>query len=517
MQSIAKPPESSAQTAKEDITRKQLRGSSLLLAGRLLGMGINFATQVLLVRYLSTADYGAWAYVLSVVAFCRTFASLGLQRAVPRFVPIYHEKHEYGRLFGTLLLVAGTIVLTSVVAIIGIYATPETISRFLSDERQPILLLAILVFLVPVEALDELFVALFASFASARAIFFRKHILGPGLKLIVVILLVVWQSQVTFLAYGYLTASTFGVLLYSGMLMRLLHRQRLLQHFQFQALQVPFKEIMAFTIPVFTTDLVSVVMSSVDVWLLGYFHNTTEVAFFRVVVPAADMNTLVMMSFSLLFTPAAARLFARGDYGGINRLYWQTAVWMAVLTFPIFAMTFSMAQPLTVFLYGMRYEQSGIIVALLSVGYYFNVALGFNGLTIRVLGKTRYIVIINVLAMVTNMVVNLLLIPPYGALGAAIGTTGTMIIHNIFKQTGLRLASGLSIFDRDYLPFYLLIAGSALGLFIIQLFIPSSIYVAVLLTGFVSLFVFAMSKKYLRISESFPELLKVPPLRIIFG
>jgi O-antigen/teichoic acid export membrane protein len=516
MQSVAKLPESSAYTGKEDITRKQLRGSSLLLAGRLFGMGINFATQVLMVRYLSTADYGAWAYVLSVVACCRTFASLGLQRAVPRFVPIYHEQHEYGRLFGTLFLVAGTIVLTGVAAIIGVYAVPETISHFLIDERQPLLLLSILVFLVPVEALDELFVGLFASFASPRAIFFRKHILGPGLKLIVVILLVVWQSQVTFLAYGYLIASTFGVLLYSGMLMRLLYHQGLFQHFQLQTLQVPFKEIMAFTLPVLTTDLVSVVMNSVDVWLLGYFHSTTEVAFFRVVVPAADMNTLVMMSFSLLFTPAAARLFARGDYSGINRLYWQTAVWMAVLTFPIFTMTFSMAQPLTVFLYGTRYEQSGIIVALLSLGYYFNVALGFNGLTIRVLGKTRYIVIINVLAAVTNLVVNLLLIPPYGALGAAIGTSGTMIVHNIFKQTGLRLASGLSIFDRDYLPFYLLIAGSALGLFLIQLFSASSIYVAVPLAGIVSLFVFAMSKKYLHVAETFPELLKLPLLQMIF-
>jgi O-antigen/teichoic acid export membrane protein len=515
MQSVAKPSESSEHIVKGDLTRKQLRGSSLLLAGRLLGMGINFATQVLMVRSLSTADYGAWAYALSVVAFWRTFASLGLQRAVPRFVPIYHEQHEYGRLFGTLFLVVGTIILTGVVAIVGIYAVPETISHFLSDARQPLLLLSILVFLVPVEALDELFVGLFASFASPRAIFFRKHILGPGLKLIVVILLVVWQSQVTFLAYGYLIASTFGVLLYSGMLMRLLHRQGLFERFHFQALKVPFKEIMAFTIPVLTTDLVSVVMNSVDVWLLGYFHNTAEVAFFRVVVPAADMNTLVMMSFSLLFTPAAARLFARGDYGGINRLYWQTAVWMAVLTFPIFAMTFSMAQPLTVFLYGARYERSGIIVALLSLGYYFNVALGFNGLTIRVLGKTRYIVIINVLAAVTNLVVNLLLIPPYGALGAAIGTAGTMIVHNIFKQTGLRLASGLSIFDRDYLPFYLFIACSALGLFFIQLFNISSIYIAVLLDGVVSLFVFTMSKKYLHIIETFPEIMNIPLLRFI--
>ncbi|MEK7730205.1 MAG: hypothetical protein AAB354_17485, partial [candidate division KSB1 bacterium] len=66
----------------KDPTRKQLRGSSLLLGGRMLSVGINFAAQVLLVRHLSTTDFGAWAYALSVVAFCQGFAVLGLDRAI---------------------------------------------------------------------------------------------------------------------------------------------------------------------------------------------------------------------------------------------------------------------------------------------------------------------------------------------------------------------------------------------------------------------------------------------------
>jgi O-antigen/teichoic acid export membrane protein len=67
-----------------DAARKQIRGSSLLLLGRVLSLGINFFTQVLMIRYLSTRDFGELAYGLAVVSFFRIFASLCLQDAIPR-------------------------------------------------------------------------------------------------------------------------------------------------------------------------------------------------------------------------------------------------------------------------------------------------------------------------------------------------------------------------------------------------------------------------------------------------
>jgi O-antigen/teichoic acid export membrane protein len=249
---------------------------------------------------------------------------------------------------------------------------------------------------------------------------------------------------------------------------------------------------------------------SADTLLLGYFHNPTEVALYRVVLPAAHFNKLVMTSFGFLFTPLAARLLAKNDFKAINDLYWRTAIWIGVLSFPIFALTFSMARPLTLLLYGDRYAASATFLQFISLGYYFSAALGFNGLTLKVLGKMRYIVTINVLAVIVNVGANLLLIPKYGALGAAIGTGGTMIVHNIFKQAGLRLASGISIFDRQYLPFYLIITGCALGLLLFTVLFGDNFYLAVPLVVLASLFVIRMCKDKLRVEETFPELLKLP-------
>jgi len=75
----------------------------------MLSLAVNFATQVLIVRYLSKADFGAFAYGLSIVSLGEALAVLGLDKAIARFLPIYEEHGAYGKLFGTLFMVGGTV------------------------------------------------------------------------------------------------------------------------------------------------------------------------------------------------------------------------------------------------------------------------------------------------------------------------------------------------------------------------------------------------------------------------
>lgn len=513
---------------KQSTTNRQIRGSSLLLVGRSLSMAVNFAIQVIIVRYLTKADYGAFAYVLSTfVLVGQSLATFGLDRALARFVPIYHEQGDYDKLFGTILLVVGTITALGLAMIAGVFMFQNSIGQLVigdqdGDRKLILALLLVMIGLAPIQALDDLMAALFAIFANPRSIFFRKYVLAPGLKLLVVLGLIFSQSNVFFLAQGYLAATTLGVVVYGTVLMRVLRKQGLFQHFNLKTIQFPWREVLAFTIPLLTSDLVYVVMNSSDGILLEHFHNVTEVAAFRVVQPAAVLNQFVLASFTLLFTPAAARLFARNDREGINTLYWQTAIWIAIISFPVFALTFSLAHPLTVLLYGQSYEQSWIILALLSFGYYFNAALGFNGLTLKVYGKLRYIVVINILAAVINIAINLLLIPRYGALGAAYGTCATMILHNILKQAGLGFGTGIKLFDWRYLKIYISIVVAALGLLVAQLVLaqvsgPWAGAIGFTFAIIASLLVLLLNRKSLNVGQNFPELLRFPLARRLLG
>lgn len=502
--------------ASDDSTR-QIRGSSILLAGKLISISLGLATQVLMVRYLSKAEFGAWGYALAVVSFFETFCTLGLARAQTRFIPIYHEKEEFDKLFGTIALMIITILSTSVLIISAIYLAPDLIAKLVSGNTQPVGLLFIMVFLVPVDAIDRVFEGLFASFINPKAIFFRKYILAPSLRLAVVLLLIALESTVTFVAYGYLAAASFGLLIYFTAFIKMMKKEGLLERFNLRNIRIPAWEIFSFTIPLMTSDLLTVLMHTSDTLLLGYFHDSSEIASYQAILPPVRINVMVMTSFAFLFTPLAARLFAKEDTAGINSLYWRTAIWLAVLTFPMFVVTFSLAEPLTLLLYGERYADSWIFLCILGFAYYCNAALGFNGVTLKVIGRVKYITLVNLTIAVVNIIANLLLIPRFGALGATIATAGSMIVHNIFKQAGLKYLGNLKLIETSYLPIYFMIFGGGIGLFLLQLFVQPHIFIMFAIAGLYSLALLRMSQSKLDVQTTFPELLKIPFMDKLLG
>src|SRR5687767_5841110 len=90
-------------------TSRHIRGSSLLLIGRVLSVALGFVIQVATVRYLSRSDYGAFAYALSVVALGSSATMFCLDKTLARLLPIYDERGDHRRIQGAVVLSAGMI------------------------------------------------------------------------------------------------------------------------------------------------------------------------------------------------------------------------------------------------------------------------------------------------------------------------------------------------------------------------------------------------------------------------
>jgi O-antigen/teichoic acid export membrane protein len=284
-----------------------------------------------------------------------------------------------------------------------------------------------------------------------------------------------------------------------------------------RTIQIPAREIFGFSLPLLMSNSVHILRGALVIILLERFHTTSEVANFRAVLPVGELNMLVYQSFTALFMPSAARMFARKEWSGINDLYWQTAIWIAVISFPILMLTFSLAQPLTILLFGDRYANSAIILAVLSLGYYFNAGLGFNNYTLRVFGKVRYIFMVDLILALVTIVVYWVLIPRYGAMGAALITSGSLIAQNLLYQIGLKLETDVSFFDWRYLRVYVTIILGATGMVLFQLFLHPPIYIAFGLAALISLLILRINHQALNVKETFPEILRFPLVHWFLG
>ena len=116
----------------------------------------------------------------------------------------------------------------------------------------------------------------------------------------------------------------------AGSVSRFLREAKVLDSLRARRIEIPLREIASYTLPLLTLDLVLLSMSSFDALLVGNIHGTESVAELRVVESTAKLNSLVFTTFSILFVPTAARLFARNDRAGMRDLYWRTAAWIAV-------------------------------------------------------------------------------------------------------------------------------------------------------------------------------------------
>jgi O-antigen/teichoic acid export membrane protein len=176
-------------------------------------------------------------------------------------------------------------------------------------------------------------------------------------------------------------------------------------------------------------------------------------------------------------------------------------------------MTGVFATTTAVTLYGDRYATSGAVLMVLSVGYYFSMALGYNVYVLQVYGRLRYLVLSNLAVVVCFVPLAIWLIREHGAVGAGIATAATMAAQNIANQVVLMVTMrNRGVVRTSYVAPYLVIVAVAVLLGAVNLVFQPGIFAALAVSSLAALLVLRLTRRWLNLAETFPELLRVPLL-----
>ncbi len=474
-------------------------GSLALLVGRFFALLINLSVQVLVVRFFTKLDYGAFAFALSIISMASTALALGMDKTLGRYVAIYHQNRDVPKLLGSMC-VAITLISAlgfTCVGCVGIVSLVFEIP-LLGDGLASGLLL-VLVVLAPLNALDSVVVALFGVFASPGSIVFRRHVVGPLLKLSSVVTVIVMSGSIYWLAAGHAIALSVGAVLGVVLLIRLLRQDDSLRGALRTRWEFPTRELLGHSLPLMSTDVVMLLRSSMAIIFLELLNGNVAVAEYRAVSPLARLNEVVVTTLAVMFLPAASRFFARQDARAINSMYWQSASTLAVLSFPIFAATCVLAEPLTVLLLGEEYRTSSTVLGILALSYYFHTSLGFNAQMLRVYGRVRILVANDVVAACVALLGYWLLVPLYGPVGAAMATAGSLVLHNLLNQFWLHRTTDVKSIDAGYLSTLASVVLATVLLVGAQRTLALNLAASLVLTAIVSLLVLYWNRNSLEL------------------
>ena len=501
----------------EGETAAHIRGSALFLVGRILDLGLDFTAHVLIVRYLAKSEYGAFAYALALVSLGATVAVFGLDKSMSRFLAMYQEQRRYGPLFGAIVVALATILILGLGTVIAVHTVAAFFPAALTDDPRALFFLGALIFLSPIQALDSMVVRFFPVFASPRSFFVRRYLLGPLVHLAIVVVLIAGSAESTLFAIGFVGAGLINLAISAVMLLRILTSEPLSLHFRRSELEWPVREILGYSVPLLASDVVLVLRGALVVVLLEFFQNTTDVADFRAVLPVARLNMVVFQTFTFMFMPLAARLFVREDREGLQDAFWRSSAWVTLISLPGFLLSFALAQPLVDAMFGPSYHDSAPILMVLSLGFFVTAVFGFGGLVLRTIGNVRYMFGVDALTAVASFVGYVLVIPAFGALGAAVVLSATLVAQALLYQLGLRLFAGIQLFDRRYLGFFSSVVLASAALLVIQLVADPPLAVGLALATAVSVAVLALNRHTLDLLRMFPELKRVPLIRRLVG
>jgi len=490
---------------------RQLRGSSLLLGGQSFALIVNFATQILIVRYLSKTDYGVFAYALSLVVVGEAVAGFGLRRAVGRLTPIYEERGEIAKAAGTLAFAITGVISIGLAVALATIGLRGVITGSVAGESAAVVL-AIMIALGPIQALAALLDGALAVFDRPKSIVLRQYLISPALRLSVVGLLVLADRGVVFLAWGYLAAGVIGIAVYAPTLAPILRQRGFLDHMRPWRNAAPIREILAFTTPLLTSDLASATLIASGPIVVGILASGQDVASLRAVYPVVLTMGYVLASFGIMFEPLAARLYARRDSEELGRVYWQTALWTTVLAFPILLLSTILAEPVATTLFGARYQSSGPILAVLALGYFVNTAVGPNGVLLGIFGEVRFLAITNLIVIGFNLVLTVILVAAYGAIGAAAATSVSYLALNVARQAGLGSRTPIRAVDPRYAVVWLVAAATGAAAFAIGVALSPSLLLGGALAGVCWAAVLASAWNRLDLLETFPEVARLIPV-----
>jgi O-antigen/teichoic acid export membrane protein len=434
------------------------RGGAL----NLIGAGVSAVTGVLLVvvvtRALPQEQAGVFFALTSLFLIAEMVARLGTGTGLVYFVARLRRLGRGEEIRAVQQVALTPVVLVSLlISAVLLLWTPTFAGLAGSDTPGTRTAVVVLALLLPVTTLSEALLAGTRGFGTMLPTVALDKVGRSALQLGLVAL-AVGGSSLALLAGAYAVPWAVSALLAWWWLARLSRR---LPRAEGRGPR-PWREFWLFTWPRAVNSLVALALQRLDILLVTALIGPAAAAVYTAASRFLVVGQLVNASISTAAQPGLASVLAVDDRASAQAVYRSATAWIVLLTWPLYLVCAVFAE-LVMSIFGNGYEAGRPVIWILAGAMLFATACGMVDMLLNMAGRTSWTLINSLIALAVMVGLDLLLIPPLGILGAAIGWAAAILTNNLLPLAQLRLAYGLHPFGRATLAAVAL-AGTCFGL-----------------------------------------------------
>ena len=399
------------------------RGTAIALVLQISGLAATYTMEVLLARWMGAVQYGIYDYVISIATLAGFLAALGLPNSLLRFIPEYSVKQQWGRLRGVVWGSWRYVVISSLVFTLAAIAILLSWGKDNSD-------VALVSFLLGVSTIP-LWALVRHQREMSRGI---KQMTLAYLPSTVIFPLLVIGGGFYYrdrLSSNIIIAIAFFSLLMVLTLQLWMFKRQLPKQCDLTTAVYSRREWFAVALPLLFNDSGYVVLSHTDTIMTGAILGWDRVGIYSAAFKTAAGVSFILGAVNAIAAPMFATLYAQEDHRGLQQLTATVAKWMFYPTL-FFALLLFFFGDRVLGLFGEEFIAARWSMTILILGQLVNVGSGSVGYLMQMTGHHKQSAFVIGCSAVLNLILNAILIPILGIMGAAIATALTMALWNIW-------------------------------------------------------------------------------------
>jgi len=390
---------------------------------------------------LGAGAYGLYTLGTNIIGIFRKSSTLGLEKAALRFIPHYESKNKRSELNGTLLLVIFCSFGISATIGLVLFFFSGGISRIIFNKPDFVTPLKGFAIGLPFYTLAMVSMSVVRGFQNMKRYTAIKLARPVGLLAIIPIFFLVGyklNGAVTGYVLSVLIAATLGsyfvFLSFSGSV---------------SEVKVEFKKIFRFSIPLYFSSFTRLMMSRVDILMLGYFATSEDVGLYRAAFLLSSLAVFGLTAMNITFTPMISELYTRERIDALDELYKISTRWIFTISLlSVLVLAFYPNQVLG--LWGPEFTAGKIALMVMVWFQLVAASVGSVGYLLQMSENQDVVLYINVTSGILNVLLNLWLIPIFGILGAALATGSSLAFNNFVGLYFVWRKLGLKPWTRKY-------------------------------------------------------------------
>ncbi|QCJ45906.1 flippase [Haloprofundus sp. MHR1] len=409
--------------------------TGLSVVGRCFAMALGLGVQIAVGSLLGPEAFGKYAIIIGMIVLAGTASRLGLSRGIIKYADST-DRQRSAPIF--LTSIAISLVTGSAIAVSMIVFSAKIGRLFNFDV---VTLLYISVWSIPFVAASGVIANGLRAFNSARDYIIIDLILKPSLVFVFPVSLIALNTGIVGALGGYAVAQIVIFLVAFSFVPR--SRDDSLFVSASRA-----SDLLRFSIPVLGSTLSTFLLLWIDKFILGALRSASEAGIYQASFKLASVLVIPSFALGLLIEPLFATL--EEDVDQIRDLYPVFSRWLFISTITGFVLLIGFRNTL-LSLFGREFIQGGVALMLIATAHVVHSLAGPAAHSLNMAVSSRLDLINTGIAVIANVVLNILLIPQFGYVGAAVATASSMALMEALRLLEIYQYLGINPFSKDHL------------------------------------------------------------------